>query len=64
MNSVILNEKEDELYFRFNGKYVQITAVFTSDTMANEYLHENKEEAVIYQAGDFVFTANKNDLGV
>ena len=63
MNSVILNEKEDKLYFRFNGKYVKITAVFTSDLMVNEYLHENKDESVFYQAGDFVFTANKNDLG-
>lgn len=55
--------KADEyLYIYSMGKRLRITAIFTDEDRANEYMAK-KDEGVVACFGSFIFMANLNDKG-
>lgn len=52
------------MYVRSMGKALRVTAIFTNDDDANNYMRRNKDEAVIACFEPFVLLANVYDKGV
>ena len=51
-------------YFRSMGKVLRVTAIFTNDDDANDYMSKHKDEGVIAVVENFVFIANVYDNGI
>ncbi len=68
-----LNQKEDQLYFKspIDGKMIKIVVIVIGIDDANEYMTENPNLGVIFQATEgfhdgqtYVFLADVNDEGI
>jgi len=46
------------------GKVLRVTAIFTNDDDANDYMSKHKDEGVIAVVENFVFIANVYDNGI
>lgn len=51
------------LYVRSMGKAFRVTAIFTDDDAANDFMAKNPGHAVMAVFGDVIFLAETNDLG-
>lgn len=56
--------KQHSFYFRSMGKVLRVTAIFTNDNDANEYMSKNRDEGVIAVVNGYVFLANVYDKGI
>lgn len=54
---------EEKLYIRTMGKALRVTAVFTSDEEANDYMSKNNDEGVVAVFDNSVYLANVYDKG-
>lgn len=52
------------LYIYSMGKRLRVTALFFSDTLANQYLENHSDEGVVAVFEPFIFIANLHDRGM
>ncbi len=54
----------DDLHIQSDmGMMIRITAVFTTDAGANNFMIQDERQAVLKTFGPFIFMADKNDRG-
>lgn len=61
----IMREGQELLYLYSMGKRLRVTAIFTDEAEANNYMEKsNLREGVIAEVKPFIFLANLNDRGI
>ena len=55
--------RHDHLWIKHTGLWFRVLAVFAHDHDANAYMYEHEYAAVLVVHGDFVFIADKRDMG-
>lgn len=52
------------LFIKHYSKWFRVLAVYRDDAAANAYMARHAHAAALVTHGDFVFIADKNDMGV
>jgi hypothetical protein len=56
-------DQDQTLFIRIYGNLISVTAIFTTDAAANNYLETHRDEGVLAAWGSLVLIAAKADLG-
>ncbi len=63
MNDEVIQARGSSLFIKHHGLWFVVLAVFDNDDKANAYMTEHRNAAVLVTQGDFVFLADKRDIG-
>lgn len=59
----VLITRHDHLWIKEQGLWFRVLAVYNNDDAANAYMREYEHASVLVTHGDFVFLADKRDMG-
>jgi len=64
MSKKIKLKEHQAIYVRSMGKALRVTALFTSDSEANQFMKKNPDHGVIAEYSGIIFVANIYDNGI